>query len=59
MAAELTHHPAWKALAAHYEQMRNVHLRTLFADDPARGERFAIGPSGGLTIRGGKRGGAS
>ena len=37
MAADLTQRPAWKALAAHYEQMRDVHLRTLFADDPARG----------------------
>src|SRR5258707_7036904 len=32
--------PAWKALQAHYEKIRDVHLRTLFADDPTRGERL-------------------
>lgn len=26
--------PAWKALEAHYLRMREVHLRTLFAEDP-------------------------
>jgi len=35
-----THRPAWKALAAHYKQIREVHLRKLFAEDPKRGERF-------------------
>lgn len=37
----LTQRPAWQALEAHYQQMRDVHLRQLFADDPRRGERFA------------------
>jgi glucose-6-phosphate isomerase len=37
----LTQRPAWKALEAHYQQMRDVHLRTLFAQDAQRGERFA------------------
>ena len=32
--------PAWKALQAHHQTMRDVHLRTLFADDPKRGERL-------------------
>ena len=36
----LTKRPAWKALAAHYEKMRGLHLRELFADDPKRGERM-------------------
>ena len=36
----LNERPAWKALEAHYQQIREVHLRQLFADDPARGERF-------------------
>jgi glucose-6-phosphate isomerase len=31
---------AWKALAAHYEEVRQLHLRTRFADDPQRGERM-------------------
>src|SRR5450631_4335733 len=38
----LTDRPAWKALEAHYQQIREVHLRRLFADDPARGERFTL-----------------
>jgi glucose-6-phosphate isomerase len=32
--------PAWQALAAHCQQVKDVHLRTLFAQDAARGERF-------------------
>src|SRR5271169_3190679 len=32
--------PAWKALAAHYKKVRNLHLRDLFAHDPKRGERL-------------------
>jgi glucose-6-phosphate isomerase len=31
---------AWKALATHYKEIREVSLRQLFADDPARAERF-------------------
>ena len=38
--ASLTERPAWKALAAHHARVGEVHLRTLFADDPRRGERF-------------------
>src|SRR5438309_5353699 len=34
--------PAWKALEAHYQQVRDLHLRQLFADDPRRGERLAL-----------------
>src|SRR5277367_29792 len=34
--------PGWKALAAHYENIREAHLRSLFAADPKRGERFAV-----------------
>ncbi|MGE0826175.1 MAG: glucose-6-phosphate isomerase [Candidatus Binatia bacterium] len=39
--APLTERPAWKALEVHSRQIREVHLRQLFADDPARGERMA------------------
>jgi glucose-6-phosphate isomerase len=42
----LTERPAWKALRRHYEAMRSVHLRTLFADDPRRGERYAAEAAG-------------
>jgi glucose-6-phosphate isomerase len=38
----LTQRPAWRALQAHYEQVRGQHLRQLFADDPGRGERLAL-----------------
>ena len=36
----LTEPKAWQALAQHYDQVRGMHLRQLFADDPKRGERF-------------------
>ena len=38
--APLTARPAWQALEAHHEKVRDIHLRTLFADDPTRGERL-------------------
>jgi glucose-6-phosphate isomerase len=31
---------AWKALEVHYQKVRELHLRRLFADDPMRGERL-------------------
>src|SRR6476659_10215711 len=43
---KLTNRQSWKALARHYESIRNVHLRTLFADDPKRGERFTLEAAG-------------
>jgi glucose-6-phosphate isomerase len=36
----LTQRKAWKALAAHYKEVRQLHLRQLFADDAQRGERL-------------------
>ncbi len=36
----LTERPAWKALAGHFHQVRDLHLRQLFNDDPGRGERL-------------------
>ena len=36
----LTRRQAWKALEAHYKQVRPLHLRELFAEDPQRGERL-------------------
>ncbi len=45
----LTALPAWRALAAHAEQVRDVHLRKLFADDPRRGERM-IAAGAGLVL---------
>jgi glucose-6-phosphate isomerase len=36
----LNKRPAWKALQAHYKEVRGLHLRDLFAGDPHRGERM-------------------
>jgi glucose-6-phosphate isomerase len=33
--------PAWGALQRHYEGVKALHLRQLFAEDPTRGERLA------------------
>ena len=38
--APLTARPAWKGLEAHHEKVRDLHLRTLFENDPKRGERL-------------------
>jgi len=38
----LTRRPAWTALQEHCRQIRDTHLRTLFADDPSRGERLTL-----------------
>ena len=45
-AKTLTRRPAWKALAEHYKMIGNVHLRSLFADDPRRGRRLAVEGAG-------------
>ncbi|WP_305044091.1 glucose-6-phosphate isomerase [Geoalkalibacter sp.] len=34
--------PAWQALAEHHGQVRNLHLRELFAADPRRFEKFSL-----------------
>ncbi len=41
-AKPLKRRPVWKALGAHYKQIRGAHLRQLFAEDPQRGERFHL-----------------
>ncbi|MFC1579456.1 glucose-6-phosphate isomerase [Thermodesulfobacteriota bacterium] len=33
---------SWKRLEAHFEKMKHVHMRDLFAQDPARFDRFSI-----------------
>jgi glucose-6-phosphate isomerase len=38
----LTDSPAWRALAAHHTQMKDVHMRTLFAEDPTRFDHFSL-----------------
>jgi glucose-6-phosphate isomerase len=38
--APLAERQAWKDLGAHYQKVRDLHLRNLFADDSKRGERM-------------------
>src|SRR4051812_36506826 len=33
---------AWKLLESHYNKIKGVHLRKLFADDPKRGQRLTL-----------------
>ncbi len=46
MPTTLTERPSWKALEAHHRNLRDTHLRTLFVNDPGRGERFAVEAAG-------------
>ncbi len=38
----LPNRKSWKALQAHYETVRGLQLKKLFADDPNRGERMTV-----------------
>jgi glucose-6-phosphate isomerase len=38
--------PAWKNLEEHYQKIRNVQLRSLFDEDPRRGERLTAEGAG-------------
>jgi glucose-6-phosphate isomerase len=42
----LTDRPSWEGLRRHAEEMRSTHLRTLFAEDPRRGERYTAEAAG-------------
>ena len=42
----VTQDPAWRALGAHHENVRDTHLRELFARDPSRGERLTAEGAG-------------
>ncbi len=41
-ATRIVDTPEWRALQAHFEATRDVHLRTLFADQPDRGETLCL-----------------
>ena len=45
-AGPLTERNAWKALQSHYEHVKGLHLRDLFASDPGRGERLTAEAAG-------------
>jgi len=38
---DLVRSPAWQALQHHYEEIRDVHMRDMFKQDPARFEKFS------------------
>jgi glucose-6-phosphate isomerase len=42
----LSQRAAWNALQGHFKEIRGIHLRTLFADDPGRGERMTAEGAG-------------
>jgi glucose-6-phosphate isomerase len=42
----LTERPAWKDLEVHYQKVRDLHLRQLFADDAERGKRMTAEGAG-------------
>ena len=46
LARSTSKHPAWRALQDHHVTMRGLHLRTLFGEDPARGERMTAEAAG-------------
>jgi glucose-6-phosphate isomerase len=39
--SKLTKSSAWKALKAHFEQVKDTHMRDLFTEDPLRFEKFS------------------
>ena len=46
MSVPLRERPAWGALERHYAEIRDLHLRDLFAEDATRGERLAAEGAG-------------
>ena len=42
----LRERPAWKALEEHYQKVQNMNLRSVFNNDPQRGERYVIDDAG-------------
>src|SRR4051812_10510454 len=42
----LTRGSAWKALQNHFKSIRDTHLRTLFEQDPQRGQRLTAEGAG-------------
>src|SRR5437588_12342522 len=38
--------PAWQALTVHYDKIKTLHLREMFAKDRGRGERFVADGAG-------------
>src|SRR5271167_3404169 len=45
-AVSLDQRPAWKALQAHYNEIKSRHLKAMFDEDPKRGERLVVEAAG-------------
>jgi len=45
-APPLTERPAWRALQNHHHEIRDLHLRQMFVDDPGRAERMSADAAG-------------
>jgi glucose-6-phosphate isomerase len=45
----LSERPAWRALEAHFQKTHEMQLSQMFADDPARGERYTV-ETGGIFL---------
>ena len=46
ISAPLRQRPAWAQLEAHFQKLKSLHLKQLFAQDPKRGEKFAVEAAG-------------
>ncbi len=46
VSAPLRQRPAWAQLEAHFQKLKSLHLKQLFAQDPKRGEKFAFEAAG-------------
>ncbi len=46
MTQRLTETPSWHDLQAHYEKIKDIHLRQMFADDSSRGDRLTAEAAG-------------
>ena len=44
--ARPTQRPAWQALLSHHQEVKDLHLRKLFAGDAKRGERMTLEAAG-------------
>jgi len=46
LMTSLTQKPVWKSLEKHYQSVKDLHLRTLFANDPSRGQQMTVEAEG-------------
>jgi len=42
MKNQLTESPAWTSLGKHFQEIKNLSLRSMFSQDPSRAERFTV-----------------